>query len=350
MATEVSSFAQWFQQQGSELKPFDGQNLAYAVHEAAQELEAVQAGTLLADGGDRGWIEFWGADAADFLQRVLTSDVRKLQPGKGQWSAMLNGKGHWIADILLYSLPVEDSVPHFALDVPASRVAAVLQKLEMLHFGEDLHWQCPEVGRVLLLGPVAETNTLGLQIEARPQGWLLHRPDRGAHCQERILPLERVSKRAEEMLVEGAVLGGWRCLEHLRIAAFRPRWGADFDEETTLPNTNEWQRASLEKGCYAGQETIAKIHTYGQAPRQLVQLWFEGASSDLTGAELQNAEGRKMGQVTSWTWSEEEQAAMGLGILRRRSAVEGGEVFAVRKSPNAKPIGAVVHLPEKHFG
>jgi folate-binding protein YgfZ len=349
IATPLEEF---FKKRGASFRERDGILLPHQVKTDVEEMNAATEGLFLTDGGDRAWVEMEGADAADFLQRILTSDVKKLQPGQGQWSAMLDGKGHWISDLLLYALPSENSIPRFGLDMPTCRRNVVLQKLEMMHFAESLKWTTPPVGRLLLLGLNKNTERPAMTIEAAADGWILQRPDRGADCMERIVSADGAEDVAKAMLKGGAKLGGWFALEQLRIGNFCPRWGVDFDETSTLPNSNEWQRSSITKGCYAGQEVIAKINTYGQAPRQLCHLHFADDETDLTGAELQNEEGRKMGMVTSWAWSWDDQVegAVGLGTLRRRAAIEGGEVFAVVEGPGEKRVSVKVHLPEKIFG
>lgn len=325
-------------------------------------MKLAQTGILVADGRDRAWIEMSGADAPDFLQRVCTSDVLKLLPGQGQWSAMLDGKGHWIADLLLYGLPSQDEIPCFGIDLPSELRQVILDKFEMMHFGEQLQWQARDAARVLHLSVSDPPLKESFGVTRHPGGWRLQRPDRGLPCMEDVLfevePYVALNQALVEAGEEGQAIGAAE-LEQLRILAKRPRWGVDFDGSTTLPNCNEWQRASIEKGCYAGQEVIAKIHTYGEAPRQLCHLDFGTDRTDLAGAELRNAKGRRMGKVSSWVWSEKEQKASGIGMLRRKAAIEGGAVFAVLaadaeepglEASESSPIRAIVHIPPKVFG
>lgn len=341
-----------FKKRGASFREIDGVLLPHQVKTDVEEMNAATEGLFLTDGGDRAWVEIEGADAPDFLQRILTSDVKKLEPGHGQWSAMLDGKGHWISDLLVYALPGEASIPRFGLDMPTCRREVVLQKLDMMHFAEDLKWTAPHVGRLLLLGLNKGAERPAMTIEAAADGWLLQRPDRGADCMERIIAADGAEAMAKTMLKGGAKLGGWLTLEQLRIEGFQPRWGKDFDESVTLPNSNEWHRSSITKGCYAGQEVIAKINTYGEAPRQLCHLHFADDEINLTGAELQNEEGRKMGTVSSWAWSwdDDVEGAVGLGTLRRRALKDGAEIFAVVDGPGEKRVAVKVQIPEKNFG
>ncbi|MGB0953468.1 MAG: YgfZ/GcvT domain-containing protein [Planctomycetota bacterium] len=317
----------------------------------ASDLDGLRKGGLLISGDDRAWITMRGKDAPDFLQRILTSDVHQLAPGSGQWSAMLDGKGHWISDVLLYALPDAEEVPSFGLDIPIEQRDVVLQKLEMMHFGEALEFEGTDLQQLLILTDGAPAHVFGVENanEHGPDTWILQRPDRGVNCTAHLLPAAAVADCTDALQQAGAVLGDAATLEHLRIRAFRPRWGADFDADTTLPNCNEWQRSSITKGCYAGQEVIAKINTYGEAPRQLCQLRFATAAAtvDFTGAELRNDAGKRMGKLSSYTLLE-DGSAVGLGMLRRRAAVEGGAVVAVLEE--AQEMAGVVHLPEKVFG
>lgn len=320
----------------------------HAAHEACVRM----------DGADRAWLEIVGPDAHDFLQRVLSSDLRALAPGGGQWSALLDGKGHWIADLLLFR-PSGGADDGFGLDLPAERAEVVAQRLTMLHFSERLEIRRVAGLRLLLLGPLAARHAAGLGLPVPPErgGFgalragpllLLRRPDRGEPALE-ILGLEEEVQRINASCVEaGMPCAGEEVRETLRIEGFVPRWGADFDEETTLPASNEWRRASVTKGCYAGQEVVARVNTYGEAPRQLCRLRFEGDGTvSLAGAELVDEDDRLLGAVTSWAWSPRAAAAVGIGALRRRGAVNGARVRARRDGVEAF---AIVEVPPKELG
>ncbi|MDA1260787.1 MAG: hypothetical protein O3A20_09220 [Planctomycetota bacterium] len=311
-----------------------------------------------ADGADRAWLELSGPDARDFLQRVTSSDLRALTAGGGQWSALLDGKGHWISDLLLYSLP-GGSEEEFGIDLPAARADAVAQRFDMLHFSERFELRRAAWSRMLLLGPLAERHLAGLGLEPPPKLGafgasradpllLLRRPDRGVPAIEILGPEAELVRLNENLAQSGVPCIGEEARETLRIEAFVPRWGADFDQETTLPNSNEWRRASVSKGCYAGQEVVARINTYGEAPRQLCRLRSEGEEpAQLLGAELADADGRVLGSVTSWAWSPRMERGLGLGMLRRKAATDGFRLIA--RDAGAE-VNVVVELPPKELG
>jgi len=326
----------WFQSQGAQFLNLQGVELPVRVAGAGKEYEAARNGLAFADGGHRAWLEVTGGDSLDYLNRLLTNDVKRLDIGNGQWSASLNGKGHWIADLLVFRTAEHG----YALDLPAWRVEAFLAVLERMHFGEDVQWQAMPCARILVLGP--EELGLGLELpqptlhSAQPDlscspctfssqemGWFLSRPDMGATCHEWLGPVEDIEGIAQHLLNQAATPAGWAALDILRVEAGLPFWGIDFSEETILPSTAEWHRACLSKGCYPGQEVVAKVNTYGSAPQQLCRLLFEEGTTPLHGKELLTAEGDSAGQVTSWVWSPLVDGPVGLGIVRRKFAQDG---------------------------
>ena len=112
-------------------------------------------------------------------------------------------------------------------------------------------------------------------------------------------------------------------LEALRIEAGVPCWGVDMDENT-IPNEAglEERAISYDKGCYIGQETIARIKTYGHVNRQLVQMALTGQGVPARGDKVV-VEGREVGQVTSAVFSSRLGKPLALGYVRRELAKTG---------------------------
>lgn len=340
-ALTASPLHDWFAAQGAEFWERGGRQEPLRVRGVGAEYEAARQSLALADGADRALIHMQGTDLLDFLQRTLSSDLLKLEVGAGQWSALLDGKGHMLADLLLFRLPDSaDGSAHLLADCPAEQRDLLLQRVDMLHFGEQLSWAPVEAARLLMLGPQSGAGEFGATaVPEAPEGcWWLDRPDRGAVCRELVGPADFVQTAAQRLLEAGGVPTGWVALDILRIEAARPWWGIDFDAESILPETGDWHRASLAKGCYAGQEVVAKVDTYGEAPRQLCRLDFGEVQQPLVGAELQDEAGQRVGHVTSWAWSPLADRAIGLGIIKRKAlqaeaplrAVSGEEAVMCR--------------------
>jgi folate-binding protein YgfZ len=129
----------------------------------------------------------------------------------------------------------------------------------------------------------------------------------------------------------------------LRVAAWRPRWSADVDERT-LPHELDWLRTAvhLSKGCYRGQETVAKVHNLGHPPRRLVALQLDGSGSALParGAEVRVGDDA-VGVITS-TALHYEEGPIALAVVRRNTPVDAPLVVETDEGPIAAAQEVVV--------
>jgi len=286
---------------------------------------------LLFDLTGRGELVLSGNDRASFLQGLVTNDVRKLRPGEGCPAAFLTPKGKLLADLVVLCAPDE-----LVVDTPpelAEKVEALFRKYLM--FGDVaienrtqatgvLHGEGRGAGEILREeagqdGP-AEPHT---SVVAR--GARVVRESRGGFPGFDLRgPRPLVEAARERLLALGAVPSPPSVLETARIEAGIPRWGAELTEdvlpdEAGLP-ARGW--VSYTKGCYIGQETVARIRTYGHVNRSLVGLLVEGANAPVPGAELHSADSR-VGAVTSATYSARLGKVVALGYVRRESAAPG---------------------------
>jgi len=323
MDSKTTELNELFTAWGADFVNQDGMILPLRVSGAGAEYQAAHEACAIFDGGDRGWMEMSGDDTSDFLQRLLSSDIRTLSTDGVQWSAMLDNKGHWISDLILFGLH-RGEMKLIGIDMPTCRQEIIQSKFELMHFSENLSWSAPTVARLMLIGPESPNflNQIGIDPKASDIDELLviRRPDRGASCWELVGNSERISDYARRLQQAGALPAGQVALDILRVEERIPRWGADFNQDSTLPESNEWHRASLDKGCYTGQEVVARINTYGKAPRQLCQLDFSGGTNPLHGHELQDENGTTAGVVCSWVWSPVADQAIGMGIVKRKYA------------------------------
>ena len=134
---------------------------------------------------------------------------------------------------------------------------------------------------------------------------------------------------AAALVAAGAVPAGSWAADALRIPTRRPRWGVDTDDRT-IPNEVEWLSTAvhLEKGCYRGQETVARVHNLGRPPRRLVMLNLDGSASGLpeTGDPVTTAEGRVVGRVGTVAQHHDDgpdRAGPDQAQCRRRNAAAG---------------------------
>ncbi len=249
--------------------------------------------TLIADlSGSRSRLRVTGVDRVDFLQGQCTNDVRHLRPGESCYAAFLNAKGKMRGEGQVICL-----ADAFLLEVNPG----LAPSLEKFIITEDVTIE---------------------DVSALMGEWLIIGDEVGEVSQQAMIfqyPFGLVvigDKPVTETISAEA-------LEVLRIEAAVPKWGVDMDENT-IPNEAglEARAISYEKGCYIGQETIARIKTYGHVNRRLVQVAMEGESVPVRGDKLL-AEGREVGQVTSAVRSLRLGKPLALGYVRREFATTG---------------------------
>jgi tRNA-modifying protein YgfZ len=227
---------------------------------AAPEYELLTEGAGLVERADRAVFRVRGAEAAEFLQGQLTNDVEGLEPGRGCYAAVLSAKGKLRAD--LRTLRLEDG---FLLDTEPIAAPVLRHLLETYALGRQVSHTEEPLAVVSILGPAARE-----RLDAAPpeeeHAWV--RGDHGLYVATDLgvdvigdpgvadaLGIERVSEEVAECL---------------RIEAGRPRLGRDMGSETIPQEANLNERAvSFTKGCYVGQETVARLHYRGKPNRHL---------------------------------------------------------------------------------
>jgi len=255
-----------------------------------------------------------GADRVKFLHGQVTNDVQRLRVGEGCHAALVNAKGRMHSDLNIYRLADE-----LLLDFEPGLTAAVTERLERYIITDDSQVldAAPHYGLLRAQGPCAADAVaqfgLPWTVPARPLEFSAHADPtlgqlylmRGAGCFDLFIPTAALGAVFDKLVAAAKSLGGracgWEALETARIEAGIPRFGADMDETTLPPEAGlEAHAISYSKGCYIGQEVIARIRTYGQVARTLRRLRLP---ADLTVLPVPGdkllADGREVGQLTS---------------------------------------------------
>src|SRR4030095_12403177 len=251
------------------------------------EDRALRAGAALFDASAREVVRVTGPDRVSFLQGMLTQDVEGLPVGSAADTALLTAKGAMVADarvvkrsddLLLLTEPgfgpaVQGALEKYLISEDAELADATAQ------FGQ-LSVVGPEAGalaaRVLGLGPPAGAALRpfdaggGATAWALPQGQLLPGVDL-------LIPAEALGPVFERLLDAGATPMGFAALEVLRVERGIPRFGMDMDEKTIPLEAHLQRPPHYQKGCYIGQEVIARATFRGHMNRHLVGLRFAGA-------------------------------------------------------------------------
>ncbi|MGC8552803.1 MAG: YgfZ/GcvT domain-containing protein [Phycisphaerae bacterium] len=327
--------------------------------EPEAEYAAIRKAAALMDAPQRGTIELRGRDRLTFLNNLVTNDTRTLVSGSGRYAFMLNTRGRIVADMNVLNL-----ADRTLLDMDARLTAATAKALGDYIFTEDVSIsdRSTELARLSLFGPAAahlldRIGAVGIESDlASP----LHIKDYmladipvaifslnlvGSPQYELITPVERVRELWQILLERGdaapAALTstdsetkprlraiGWSAFNVARIESGSLLLGIDISEHNLPMETGPWylRGVSLTKGCYLGQEVVARMHSHNSVARMLVGLRFNSHAPPMAGAELRAGE-LQVGMVTSSCNSPMlGSAPIGLGYVKRSHSELGGTV------------------------
>jgi folate-binding protein YgfZ len=274
----------------------------------------------LVEEDDRGLLVVSGPEAAEYLQGQLTNDVEAIGPGEGAYAALLDRKGHMQADMRVLR-PGE--APDLWLDLEPAGTGAARRHLEMYKIGREVEVAdgSGEHALLSLIGPraveVAGTAALpDLACEAATIAGAGCLAIGAASGVDLIVPAAERERVRDALLAAGAVEVSREAAEILRIEAGRPRFGAEMGTETMPAEAGIVERAvSFTKGCYIGQETVARLHYKGRPNRHLRGLRF---SSPARPGDALRLGGKEVGTVGSAAVSP-ALGPIGLAIVRREA-------------------------------
>ncbi len=299
---------------------------------------AARQGAGLLDLSHRSRLAVVGPDRQSWLQGMVTNDLQKLKAGEGCAAAALTSKGKLVGDLRIHVRPGE-----IWIDAEAQRGEALLTHLSHYIIMEDceVREMSPELAVLALVGPKALSvaqhlfPTLGpladyAQADVRAPalaelpvvavGW----PDLGLPGVALWLNPGIADQVWEALRLAGAVPMGFDAAEILRIEAGRPREGSELDEDVIPLEAGLESEISETKGCYLGQEIIARVSHRGHVNRKLVGLTLGGPVPALP-APL-TREGKVVGELRSAVRSPGLSRNIGLGYLRRELLTPGTEV------------------------
>ncbi len=301
------------------------------------EYSAITQGCGWLDRSDRGKLALTGSDAKRFLQGQISNDVEALRTGTGCYAALLTPKGKMLGD-----LRILDTGEELLLDTERVALQDLFNMIRRFSLGYDavLHKRTLETGLLSLLGPdsAAVCGVPGLDAEEHSHlaTELFGVPVRAIRTHLGIDLL--CDAAATKALASGLEQAGANPVsetvaECARVEQGRPRYGLDLDDSVIPQEAGLNARAvSFTKGCYVGQETVARLFYRGKPNRQLRGLRLSAPVP--TGAEI-SIDGRVVGCLGSVADSP-ALGAIGLALVRRE-APPGSSV-----SVGADQIPAVV--------
>lgn len=266
-----------------------------------REQRLLEEGLACVDLSYRGVLTVSGADRLSWLHSLTTQMLTGLPPRRSMETLVLSPKGH-----IEHALHVVDDGEQTWVTTEPSSTGAVKAWLDSMRFMLRVEVTDRTADYAVLGEPVGQES-----VEGEPLAWVDPWPDvvgdstaygpqehpaAGREWRELIVP------RADlERHVGVRPLAGLWAAEALRVAAWRPRQGTETDHRT-IPHELDWMRTAvhLHKGCYRGQETVARVHNLGRPPRRLVFLHLDGSGHILPdpGAEL-TLDGKVVGRLTS---------------------------------------------------
>jgi folate-binding protein YgfZ len=270
---------------------------------------------------DRAIISVGGDDARDWLQGQITNQLEQVEPGSSVYGFVLTSKGRVMADV--YVLVQEGEL---WLDVPATEVAALLERFDRYIIMEDVDLE-HQNGLHLITAQGPRSN------ELRADGWPADRLGRGGRqwlVKDAELEAERTSLVARARELGGGAIGS-EAWARAHVLRGRPRFGVDFGA-WTYPQESGLNpvAVSFNKGCYIGQETVVMLENRGKPPKVLWRWAIEGsvAPSAKTSITLNNV---VVGEVTSAAVGQDGVRA--LGFLKRGHESEPAGSFAIAGLP-----------------
>ena len=300
----------------------------------AAEYAALTERCGLLDRSERGKLALSGEDALEFLNGQVTNELLDLQPGQGRYAAFLTHKGKMRGDlrILLTGEPSE-----LLLDTERVALQELFDTIRRFKVGYrvELHKRTLERSLLSLIGPQANAIAQsGLADRDLPEGEHSHTQATVAGVPLRLIRTDlgldllfesaALAPVAAALEAAGAMPVSEDAAEIVRVESGRPRYGVDMDDGTIPQEAGLNERAvSFSKGCYVGQETVARLYYKGKPNRHLRGLVLSEPVA--AGAELRLGE-RSVGHLTSSVLSP-ARGPIGLALVRREA--EPGATLAV---------------------
>jgi tRNA-modifying protein YgfZ len=287
------------------------------------EQRAAADGAVVVDRSHRAVIALTGGDRNTWLHSISTQHVSDLRDGTVIENLSLDGQGrvedHWVQTQL-------GEVTY--LDTEPSRGEPLMAYLRRMVFWADVVVEPADLAVVSLLGPrvvdppvldALGVRSLPAEMTAvvLPDGGFLRRMAAPGVEVDLVVPRDQVARWRDRLVAAGVRPAGVWAYEAHRVTSLRPRLGVDTDERT-IPHEVGWigTAVHLDKGCYRGQETVARVHNLGKAPRMLVLLHLDGSGDRPSPGDPVLAGGRAVGRLGTVV-DHVDEGPIALALLKR---------------------------------
>ncbi len=337
--------------------------------EMEAEYAAIRKGVGLMDAPHRTVVILTGKDRLGFLHNKVTNDTNKLSPGQGCYAYLLNLKGRIVMDMNI--LHAEEAT---LVELDVRHGAEFVQAMEKYIFTEDVRVLDggPQLGRLTLVGPKAgallkkvadagvETVNEAFRHVKRSIGRVtvtIFRNDLAGEPQyELIVPRDQLVSLWQVLHEADGHEGdehalraiGWSAFNVARVEAGTPIYGIDITDNHLPMETAHWypRAVAVTKGCYLGQEIVARMHAHNTVARMLVGLRVEGEKLPVAGTEIRDGSptALQVGMITSSCLSPMlGNVPIAMGYVKKAFAAPGKEVEVLAEGARAK--ATVAGLP-----
>ncbi len=307
------------------------------------EYRAVRQAVGIADLSHRGKIRVTGDDRVKWLQSVISNDLLPLQPGQGRYSSLLTHKGKMVTYFRVYMQT--DAVMLEDVGEIGETTYQALRKFLLYGTKAKMENLAENWGLLLLSGPKASRvikTAFGSDVDdlqplhfisahiGEQTALIIRTEETGEQDYEILIPADGLTTAWERLMGAGRQQGikpvGSQARNALRIEAGIPKAGPELNEEIVPPEANLESKAfSLTKGCYPGQEVVARMDTYGNVRRHLVGLVLKDASIPPKGSKLFSGD-REVGWISSAVKSPQLGQVIALGFPLRDFSTPGTEL------------------------
>jgi len=277
-----------------------------------------------------------GSDRFSFLNAFCTNNVKALQPDSGCEAFITSPQGKTLGHVLIFCEPDQ-----LVLDTSPGQAAELIAHFDKYVISEDVQFadRTSDLNDLLVAGPAAAEMLASLARSRVPTDLLSHAAAIIGGMPASVRRVEYAGPASffvqspiaglseiEQALTAAAVRCEAAAVESARLEAGFPLFGRDITSDNLPQEIGRDARAiSFTKGCYLGQETVARIDALGHVNRQLVGLRFVGEALPAAGAALLSGD-KEVGHVTTAAWSPALDAPLALGLVRRAHAKPGTQV------------------------
>ena len=338
------------QQANAEFQAYADVEVVSTFGNTPAEYSNLRKGSGKMDLPQRGIIEVTGRDRLDFLNRMLSNQVKDLKTGRGVYCFLLNLQGRIVSDINVLELGdrtwLEMDARLIETTISVLKKYVIVDDVTLRNRFGELHSIAllgPRVGAELILPDLGQLDSAKFAIAGIET--ILWREDRcGCPGYYLTVPVAKAQPIWSALNIRPI---GWAAFNAARVEAGRPMMGIDFDDTVLPAETGPATLAravSFTKGCYLGQEIVARMHARGAIARQIVGIRMDGEALPIAGSPIYDGQGNTVGGVTSSTVSPIlSNAAICLGLVKKQFIAAGSQVTIPAEGAMSK--GEVVDVP-----